>query len=376
MLRRKALLKRLRNSTPSKTGTKLERVAVAASISADKPILSNTIASTIGKAVVEPRYALSVGSSRGLLSTRTVQPIFVSPSVRRRAADPTNISAPRKRTILRRRRVSNRSPSEVRILSRHGDIRQLRSYLRHKDVVLIAIDTESERQGRISHVVEVGLSVLRTRDIHNLEPGAHVKNWVAKVKHHHIVVDITRYPSRRMQNSRFGRSLFLSPLDAKDELLSIVKSSLRDIGTDSLAFVGHSVAKDIYAILHSPGLATDLLDMSRPGHTIFDTFSLAMDAQREGAYLPRKNLSDLARSLKADPRYFNEDGSVIGWHCASNDAAYTMALLLLFGAHWQDMVQTATPFTGRSRTKSPSIQAARSWSGWLFGIIQRTFFGK
>lgn len=350
MLRRKALLKRLRNSTPSKTGTKLERVAVAASISADKPILSNTIASTIGKAVVEPRYALSVGSSRGihtkfrdlprsqltnsitgLLSTRTVQPIFVSPSVRRRAADPTNISAPRKRTILRRRRVSNRSPSEVRILSRHGDIRQLRSYLRHKDVVLIAIDTESERQGRISHVVEVGLSVLRTRDIHNLEPGAHVKNWVAKVKHHHIVVDITRYPSRRMQNSRFGRSLFLSPLDAKDELLSIVKSSLRDIGTDSLAFVGHSVAKDIYAILHSPGLATDLLDMSRPGHTIFDTFSLAMDAQREGAYLPRKNLSDLARSLKADPRYFNEDGSVIGWHCASNDAAYTMALLLLFG---------------------------------------------
>lgn len=241
------------------------------------------------------------------------------------------LAAPRKRTILRRQRTSQRSTSEVRVLSRQGDIRQLRSYLQHEDVVLIAIDTESERQGFLNHVVEVGLSILRTRDVHNLEPGAHVRNWIAKVRHHHIVIDITRHPRRRMQGSRFGRSLFLSPGEARDELLSIVKSSLNDIGSDSIAFVGHSLGNDIQAVLQSPGLATDLLDISRPGQAVFDTFTLATAAEREGAHLPRKSLSGLARSLKVDPRYCDETGSIRGWHNASNDAAYTMMLLLLYG---------------------------------------------
>ncbi|EME49672.1 hypothetical protein DOTSEDRAFT_76908 [Dothistroma septosporum NZE10] len=335
MLRRKALLKRLRTTTTSKTGASLERVA--ASTTVDRPILGGTTASRIGKAVIEPRYAQSVGSAPGLLSTRTLQPIFVSPPTRDTYIDDAKHLAPRKRTILRRRRTSQRSTSEVRVLSRQGDIRQLRSYLQHEDVVLIAIDTESERQGLLNHVVEVGLSVLRTRDIHNVKPGAHVKNWIAKVRHHHIVIDVTRHPRRRMRGSRFGRSLFLSPGDAKDELLAIVKSSLADIGTDSIAFVGHSLGNDIQAVLQSPGLATDLLDISRPGHAVFDTFTLATAAEREGARIPKKSLSGLARCLQVDPRYCDENGAVIGWHNASNDAAYTMMVLLLYGAHWQDL---------------------------------------
>ncbi|KAI7276789.1 hypothetical protein KC332_g282 [Hortaea werneckii] len=203
--------------------------------------------------------------------------------------------------------------------------------------VLVAVDTESEKRGLINHVVEVGVTILRVRDIWNLEPGPHLRNWIPKMKHFHVVLDITRRPKLRMRSSLFGPSQFLGPIEAQ----AAVKKVLRDcMGIDNqqpvtgsatqpslppVYLVGQSVEGDV-AALRGPGVRLDISDPATVGvrfHKLFDTYMFSQAIQGYGAPLPTAKLGWAVRYLGVDPTYVDPDihGTVIGTHNAVNDAA-------------------------------------------------------
>ena len=233
---------------------------------------------------------------------------------------------------------------------------QAKAKLRGQETVFIALDTENERHGLMNHVVEVGISILKTRDLREREPGKFARDWISKVKTHHYVVDITRSPSKRMYSGLFSSSEFLNGSALKDELrqlfsdvvaLSPDSDSKQDGGTPPrLVLVGQSVAGDLAALLNDSNLRIDLghdggvSDMGvRFDHT-FDTYALADQAKFAGAHMPGKKLGQLAYWLGVDEKYkrpasYREPaGSVVGTHNAGNDATYTMMVLLLFAVRW------------------------------------------
>ncbi|KAI6858320.1 hypothetical protein KC338_g7751 [Hortaea werneckii] len=219
--------------------------------------------------------------------------------------------------------------------------------------VLVAVDTESEKRGLINHVVEVGVTILRVRDIWNVEPGPHLRNWIPKMKHFHVVLDITRRPKLRMRSSLFGPSQFLGPNEAQ----AAVKKVLRDcMGIDNqqpvtgstnqqslppVYLVGQSVEGDV-AALRGPGVRLDISDPATVGvrfHKLFDTYMFSQAIQGYGAPLPTAKLGWAVRYLGVDPTYVDPDihGTVIGTHNAVNDAAYTMMTLCFYALRWEEL---------------------------------------
>lgn len=136
-----------------------------------------------------------------------------------------------------------------------------------------------------------------------------------------------------MRGSRFGSSLLLSASQAKDEVLTILRSLQPSRhGTPRIALVGHSLSGDLNALRRTPDLELDLLNPNETEVNVitsFDTYSLARAAQHSGAVIPSFSLSGVAKAAYINPRYI-EWGHLAGWHNASNDAAYTMMALLLF----------------------------------------------
>lgn len=221
--------------------------------------------------------------------------------------------------------------------------------------VLVAIDTESERHGLIDHVVEIGITILNVRDILDVPPGDYLRNWTSKMSHHHLVLDFTRKPKQRMHSSLFGQSQFLSATDATSAFRSILRSCAVDPDSSpdqtggacevdapspALALVGQSIDGDV-AALRGAGVRTDIRDPADVGVTfnrVFDTLSFTMLAKRLGAMMPSGRLGMVVRQLGVDPQYVDPtSNSVIGTHNASNDAAYTMMVLLLYVLKWDEL---------------------------------------
>ncbi|KAI6904981.1 hypothetical protein KC318_g5603 [Hortaea werneckii] len=244
--------------------------------------------------------------------------------------------------------------------------------------VLVAVDTESEKRGLINHVVEVGVTILRVRDIWNLEPGPHLRNWIPKMKHFHVVLDITRRPKLRMRSSLFGPSQFLGPIEAQ----AAVKKFLRDcMGIDNqqpvtgstaqpspppVYLVGQSVEGDV-AALRGPGVRLDISDPATVGvrfHKLFDTYMFSQAIQGYGAPLPTAKLGWAVRYLGVDPTYVDPDihGTVIGTHNAVNDAAYTMMTLCFYALRWEELsngvVLEPTSATSPRKGKASSSDSA------------------
>ncbi|KAK3116527.1 hypothetical protein LTR53_003015 [Teratosphaeriaceae sp. CCFEE 6253] len=229
-----------------------------------------------------------------------------------------------------------------------------------QDAVLVSIDTESERRGLIDNVVEVGITTLLIADIYGTDPGDYARNWTAKMEHKHMVLDVTRKPKHRMRSSLFGKSIFVSTEQARAAISETLQHHLRppeecDSATSHhaeagpapasrrLILVGQSIVSDIVVLkgrplhldLHSPiddgeaepACPTTPLCIPRFS-AVFDTLALTQQARKLGVRLPGARLGLVARVLGVDPKYW--DGtSVVGTHNASNDAAYTMMVLLL-----------------------------------------------
>ncbi|KAK5705270.1 hypothetical protein LTR97_002388 [Elasticomyces elasticus] len=308
-------------------------------------------------------------------------------------------------TTVRRRNVS-KGPVKLPDWPAYGSLHDLQLLLgqdgssamvkARSAAVFVSIDTESERHGLINNVVEVGITTLRVADIYGTEPGERIRNWSAAMEHYHIVLELTRKPAQRMRSSLFGRSRFMGPDEANATIASILHAAARKkslpagIGIHSsvansegtvtvppanLILVGQSIAGDITALKGRPlnitlqsSIETETAVDDEQSHTrqpslphfggIMDTLALTQHARKLGAELPSAQLGHVARALGVDPQYW--DGSTVkGTHNASNDAAYTMMVLLLHAVRGDDLVKVG-------RLEEVPVGEPRRGAGWKY----------
>lgn len=209
-----------------------------------------------------------------------------------------------------------------------------------EDAVYVAIDTEGRE------ITEIGISTLDTRDIQGIRPGRRAMNWISKIKHKHIVVrgPITRpIVDSRRSTSLFCTSDVASVVLARTLVLSTLRSA-RDTSPDHakrrVHLVGQSIGTDVGA-LNRGALRLNLSHDPVADFTfdkVYDTLALGGMARKLGACLPSIRLGRLARSLEVDPKYWLAN-DVVGTHNASNDAAYTMMVMLLFAVRWDTLAE-------------------------------------
>lgn len=204
-----------------------------------------------------------------------------------------------------------------------------------EDAVYVAIDTEGSKT-----VSEIGISTLDTRDIKGTAPDHRAANWIAKVKHQHFVF-------RKNQSASpiaCTTALFCdSQLDIAPNIRAVVVSTLRFARQPSaehaprkVHLVGQSIAGDINVLRRSQNMRIDLSKGPSADFSfdkIYDTSQMSIAAKQDGAIFPCGRLGHLARRLEVDPAYWHGD-TVRGIHNASNDAAYTMMVMLLFAVRW------------------------------------------
>lgn len=180
----------------------------------------------------------------------------------------------------------------------------------------------------------------------------------------------TVLPNKRMRSSRFGWSALLSAGEAKAKVLEILRSIKSRDGKRRIAFVGQSLLSDLDALRRSPNLHLDLLspDYTDLGIvTTFDTYMLGQLWRRNGGVVPSLRLSPLAKAVDVNPKHFTEEDNLRGWHNASNDAAYTMMILLNLLAKERN-VKDANNFNYRTRSavgrwKEQIVSFVKSWMG-------------
>jgi hypothetical protein len=219
-----------------------------------------------------------------------------------------------------------------------------------EDAFLVSFDTEFETREGLDHVVEIGVTVLDTRDIVGTAPGPFALDWFAKAKTHHYVVDTTQRSKTRMGSCHFSDGMFADVSSIKSHLFGILQRLANPPydpnqkvgrGPRKVVLVGHSIWGDLIRMRFSPGLELDLLDQEPyPKNPIgqFDTLFLTERAIREGAEIPSAELGRLASWLGIPRKYRNKNGSSIGCHNAGNDAAYTMMALLIYAVRWESVI--------------------------------------
>lgn len=146
----------------------------------------------------------------------------------------------------------------------------------------------------------------------------------------------------------FTRTRRLQPVEARNEISSIIASLYSDDDPGHLVIVGQSVEGDIQKLRDDPLYSIDMRTCSgakMPFHSVVDTLHLAQAARFQGTNFVSLRLAGIARKVGIDPRYwtntpdiFGNSGGLVGVHNASNDAAYALMTALLMGMRWNDLV--------------------------------------
>ncbi|KAK5115084.1 hypothetical protein LTR62_001781 [Meristemomyces frigidus] len=288
--------------------------------------------------------------------------------------------------LTRRRRVTqpakrSRPLFSTKVWKGYGTIEQLRTLLQlgtgvegrghaPQNAVIIALDTESEPSSFRTTIVEIGITVLRLARINGVEPGLHLRQWMPKMEHRHIVIDTTRRPKLRMSSSLFGSSMFLGPVAARILVCDILQAcvsnkplpgfpasqsvdhnndmpAIPDDEPSELYLVGQSIAGDAERLAAHP-LDLNLRNPADTGGvhftSTFDIYALTTLARSLGSPIPSGKLGYIAKFLGVDPVYWDTaKQSVRGTHNANNDAAYTMMALLLYAVRWKEVISLAAP---------------------------------
>ena len=279
------------------------------------------------------------------------------------------------------------------------------------DALIASIDTETERHGLKDHIVEIGLTILDTRSIYAANPGPFAHAWLAKTKTYHYVLDKTRRPVNRMRSCFFAPDYFGSAADVRRLLLNKLTKHFHGQGQGAahrkLILVGHGLASDLNLLRRCPDMQLDIstnLTPEIPISMVFDTATLAHEAKIAGAEVPAKRLGNLVNWLGVHPQ-FRRGSSVIGWHNAGNDAAYTMMALLMLAVNWghvvrpgygvksgyevmrdvpvEEKVSVSTPERWASKATDESAATSRKrtrlqmgWWGRLALAARRSVFGR
>lgn len=221
-----------------------------------------------------------------------------------------------------------------------------------EDAVYVAVDTEFTPRS----VTEIGLSTLDSRDVMEIVPDHRAANWISKVKHQHIIMQ----SSRRRQGA--PTTLFCnSQVEVPDNARKIILEHLQKCRQASnsharrnVYLVGQSIGGDVAVMKRNSELRLDLSNGPNADFafdTVFDTQHLAMAARQNGMHLPVMQLGHLAHRLGVDSR-FHSGMTVRDTHNASNDAAYTMMVMLLIAVRWNDL-PSALPMPTHAATPPP-----------------------
>jgi hypothetical protein len=285
---------------------------------------------------------------------------------------PSDVNHERERRVLRsaRRRAitaasglnaQEASSASVADPQDYGSITQLRELLglapsqnTHdtvtlpEDALIVSIDTEWEHRRLRDFVVEVGITILDTRDIINVAPGKFGDDWFSKTKTYHYVASATKRRKERIGGCFFSKDVFGTYATIRRDIVSVLQRAAHPLSDDrpvghgprKVVLVGHSVVADLQQLYRSPSLALDLLStdvfLTKPT-TVFDTFMLTVAAKQQGANIRQRRLGWLVNWLGVHPRY-RRYNAVIGCHNAGNDAAYTMMALLMYAIRWDQIV--------------------------------------
>lgn len=236
-----------------------------------------------------------------------------------------------------------------------------------QDALIVSIDVEWERRGRRERIVEIGITILDTRNIIDVLPGRHGHDWFAKAETYHYVVNVTWRPWQRMRACLFSDDRYGNVSTIKKHIRKTLQRAayLRPnprgpIGHSprKIVLVGHSVVRDLQSLYRSPGLELDFLGtdvfLTKPT-TVFDTFMLTVAANKQGAKIRWRGLGWLVNWLGVHPQYRQFD-SVIGCHNAGNDAAYAMMALLMYAIRWEKIVpRDNVPLPAEGTKRQPDL---------------------
>lgn len=218
------------------------------------------------------------------------------------------------------------------------------------DALIVSIDTEFEPHRLQEKVVEVGMTVLDTRDIYNTEAGPFASNWFEKTRTYHYVMDKTRRPAQRVRGCLFGNGHLGSPDRVVAEIVDTLlrhyhgppaSHSTHNAAERKLIFIGHSLEQDVSILRSCRDTQLDIttrLTPEVPISAFFDTYLLAQKAKIAGAQIPEFSLSSLLNWLGV-PLQYRRGAQVAGWHNAGNDAAYTMMAALIMAVNWEHIIK-------------------------------------
>lgn len=198
-----------------------------------------------------------------------------------------------------------------------------------KDACFLAIDCEAFEFAQ-NKITEIGVSVLDTRDLTGIEPGADAANWLAQIKTRHLrIKEYQKLVNKKFikgcpDKFNFGNSEFIYLNQIRNVLTEIFNNPA---GVDAPTFdkrkivlVGHDVKSDIDYLKNinfSPYASGRIVGS-------MDTLKLSGSSKSTTVGLER-----LLRGLGADP---------INLHNAGNDAAYTLQAIVMIAVQ-----QTAQP---------------------------------
>ncbi|PNH42073.1 hypothetical protein VD0004_g5173 [Verticillium dahliae] len=77
------------------------------------------------------------------------------------------------------------------VSARQVDIEQVIPHDRELDAVFAAVDIEVAEESH-SVILEVGISILDTREVVNVPPGINAQNWSSLIEYHHLLVETPR----------------------------------------------------------------------------------------------------------------------------------------------------------------------------------------
>ncbi|KAF2491825.1 hypothetical protein BU16DRAFT_432217, partial [Lophium mytilinum] len=190
------------------------------------------------------------------------------------------------------------------------------------DIMINAIDLEWHDRER-GELTEIGIAVLDSRDIKNVEPGTNGENWMKQVWYYHLRIKEAghlQFSKGNPEKFQWGTTVWVTMEQAKAILTDCFNWPAEDIQDPRprpIVFLGHALHNDIRKLKEKMGL-----DLDQFG-TIVKKVDTQIMAKNVGIGPRRRQVIGLATLC-------NELGiSPSELHNCGNDIAFTMICALL-----------------------------------------------